>query len=321
MRLAVLDIGSNSVHLLVVDAHVGAPPLPATSHKEILRLAEYLGPDGSIGEEGQQRLRDFVAEAVEIAEDQGAEQILAFATSAVRDAPNGEELIASISEQMGVKLTVMSGRDEARVTFLAARRWFGWSAGKILLLDIGGGSLEIAAGQDEYPQAAVSVPLGAGRTYADFLPGEIPDAADIHRLRKYARAQIGRIAGEINRVGTPDQVVGSSKTFRSLARIAGAAPSGDGIYVPRKLFRRDLPGIIDTLSARTPAERATLPGVSEARAGQVLAGAIVAEAAFTIFDITVMNISPWALREGIIMRKLDLLDSAETTSAMGRSAD
>ncbi|MBR7504252.1 hypothetical protein KCW65_29655, partial [Mycobacterium tuberculosis] len=80
---------------------------------------------------------------------------------------------------------------------------------------IGGGSLEIAAGQDEYPQAAVSVPLGAGRTYADFLPGEIPDAEDIHRLRKYARAQIGRIAGEINRVGTPDHVVGSSKTFRS----------------------------------------------------------------------------------------------------------
>ncbi|MGP4118108.1 Ppx/GppA phosphatase family protein, partial [Levilactobacillus zymae] len=77
----------------------------------------------------------------------------------------------------------------------------------------------------------------------------------------------------------------------------------------------------DTLSARTPAERATLPGVSEARAGQVLAGAIVAEAALTIFDITVMNISPWALREGIIMRKLDLLDSAETPSAMGRTAD
>ncbi|GAA0036957.1 MULTISPECIES: Ppx/GppA phosphatase family protein [Brevibacterium] len=321
MRLAVLDIGSNSVHLLVVDAHVGAPPLPATSHKEILRLAEFLGPDGAIDDAGQQRLRDFVAEAVEIAEDQGAEQILAFATSAVRDAPNGQALIDSISTQLGVTLTVMSGKDEARVTFLAARRWFGWSAGKILLLDIGGGSLEIAAGQDEYPQAAVSVPLGAGRTYADFLPGERPSAEDIHRLRKHARAQIGRIAGKINRVGAPDHVVGSSKTFRSLARIAGAAPSGDGIYVPRKLFRRDLPGIIDTLAARTPEERATLPGVSEARAGQVLAGAIVAEAAFTIFDIAVMNISPWALREGIIMRRLDLLDSAETTSAMGRSAD
>jgi exopolyphosphatase/guanosine-5'-triphosphate,3'-diphosphate pyrophosphatase len=316
MRLAVLDIGSNSVHLLVVDAHVGAPPLPATSHKEVLRLAEYLGDDGSIDAEGQERLRSFITDAVEIAEDQGAEQILAFATSAVREAPNGIGLIESINAQLGVTLNVMSGRDEARVTFLAARRWFGWSAGKILLLDIGGGSLEIAAGQDEYPQAAVSIPLGAGRTYSDFLPDPVPAAEDIHRLRKHARAQIGRIAGDINRVGVPDQVVGSSKTFRSLARIAGAAPSGDGIYAPRKLFRRDLEGIIDTLASRTPEERANLPGVSEARAGQVLAGAIVAEAAFTIFDIGVMNISPWALREGIIMRKLDLLDSAEQSSAM-----
>ena len=316
MRLAVLDIGSNSVHLLVVDAHVGAPPLPATSHKEILRLAEYLGDDGMIDAAGQERLHNFIAEAVEIAEDQGSEQILAFATSAVRDAPNGAELIDAINAQLGVTLNVMSGKDEARVTFLAVRRWFGWSAGKILLLDIGGGSLEIAAGQDEYPEAAVSVPLGAGRTYSDFLPDPLPSAEDIHGLQKYARSQIGRIAGKINRVGTADQVVGSSKTFRSLARIAGAAPSSDGIYAPRKLFRRDLAGIIETLSSRTPEERATLPGVSQARAGQILAGAIVADAAFAIFDVNVMSISPWALREGIIMRKLDLLDSAETSSAM-----
>ncbi|MDN5586439.1 MAG: Ppx/GppA family phosphatase, partial [Brevibacterium sp.] len=314
--LAVLDIGSNSVHLLVVDAHVGAPPLPATSHKEVLRLAEYLGDDGMIDTAGQERLHSFIAEAVEIAEDQGSEQILAFATSAVRDAPNGAELIEAINSQLGVTLNVMSGKDEARVTFLAVRRWFGWSAGKILLLDIGGGSLEIAAGQDEYPEAAVSVPLGAGRTYSEFLPDPLPSAEDIHSLQKYARSQIGRIAGKINRVGSADQVVGSSKTFRSLARIAGAAPSGDGIYAPRKLFRRDLSGIIETLSSRTPEERATLPGVSQARAGQVLAGAIVADAAFAIFDVNVMNISPWALREGIIMRKLDLLDSAETSSAM-----
>ena len=316
MRLAVLDIGSNSVHLLVVDAHVGAPPLPATSHKEVLRLAEYLGEDGAIDPAGQERLHNFIAEAVEIAEDQGSEQILAFATSALRDAPNGSELIDSINAQLGVTLNVMSGKDEARVTFLAVRRWFGWSAGKILLLDIGGGSLEIAAGQDEYPQAAVSVPLGAGRTYSDFLPGPLPSAEDIRSLQKYARSQIGRIAGKINRVGVADQVVGSSKTFRSLARIAGAAPSGDGIYSPRKLFRRDLAGIIETLAGRTPEERSTLPGVSQARAGQVLAGAIVADAAFSIFDVNVMNISPWALREGIIMRKLDQLDSAETSSAM-----
>src|SRR5699024_4006142 len=145
----------------VGDAHVGAPPLPATSHKEVLRLAEYLTDDGTINAQGQEHLRDYIAEAVEIAKDQGAEQILAVALSAERDAPNGVARIDSINAQLGVTLNVMTGRDEERVTFLAARRWSGWSAGKILLLDIGGGSLEIAAGQDEYPQAPVSELLGA----------------------------------------------------------------------------------------------------------------------------------------------------------------
>lgn len=315
MRLAVLDIGSNSIHLLVVDARVGAPPLPATSHKEVLRLAEHLKEDGSITTYAKERLLQFCKEAIEIADDQGAEQILAFATSAIRDAPNGEEAIEAIYKETGVTLNVMSGEDEARVTFLAARRWFGWSAGNLLLIDIGGGSLEIAAGRDEYPDAAVSVQLGAGRMYSKFMGGgDIATPDQIAALRRHARYLIGRVAGTVNRVGKPENVVGSSKTFRSLARLAGAPPSADGIFVPRQLARKDLPGIIDELASRNAAQRAELPGVSEARSGQVLAGAIVAEAAFTIFNIDTMNISPWALREGIIMRKLDLLDSSETIS-------
>ena len=135
----------------MVDAHVGAPPLPATSHKEVLRLAEYLKDDGSISTYGQNRLIDFVSSSIDIAENQGSEQILAFATSAIRSAPNGDETIERIREETGVELNVMSGEDEARVTFLAVRRWFGWSAGSILLMDIGGGSLELASGRDEYP--------------------------------------------------------------------------------------------------------------------------------------------------------------------------
>ncbi|MCT1689585.1 Ppx/GppA family phosphatase [Brevibacterium sp. p3-SID960] len=314
MRLAVLDIGSNSIHLLVVDAHVGAPPMPATSHKEVLRLAEHLKDDGSITSYGQQRLVDFCKESITIAEEQGSEQILAFATSAIRSAPNGDETIERIHDESGLTLNVMSGEEEARITFLAARRWFGWSAGSILLLDIGGGSLEIAAGTDEYPDIALSLPLGAGRMHSRFLSADQPSEDDIAALRHLARKEIGRIAGDVNRVGKPEKIVGSSKTFRSLARIAGAAPSGDGIYVPRKLQRKDMPGIIDTLLSRTPAQRAELPGVSAARSGQVLAGAIVADVAFTIFGIESMKISPWALREGIIMRKLDLLDSSESVS-------
>ncbi len=318
VRLAVLDIGSNSVHLLVVDAHVGAPPLPATSHKEVLRLAEYLKDDGSISTYGQNRLIDFVASSMEIAEDQGSEQILAFATSAIRSAPNGDETIERIRQETGVELNVMSGEDEARVTFLAVRRWFGWSAGSILLMDIGGGSLELASGRDEYPDAALSLPLGAGRMHRDFLHSDQPSPEDVDGLRKFARQHIGRVAGDINRVGRPDRIVGSSKTFRSLARIGGAAASAAGIFVPRELKRKDMASIVHELATRNAADRAQLPGVSEARAGQVLAGAIVAEAAMTIFDVSTMHISPWALREGIIMRQLDLLDSSEILSPTRR---
>lgn len=303
----------------MVDAHVGAPPLPATSHKDVLRLAEYLKDDGSISTYGQNRLIDFVSSSIDIAENQGSEQILAFATSAIRSAPNGDETIERIREETGVELNVMSGEDEARVTFLAVRRWFGWSAGSILLMDIGGGSLELASGRDEYPDAALSLSLGAGRMHRDFLHSDdVPDPEDIDGLRRYARQQIGRVAGDINRVGRPDRMVGSSKTFRSLARIGGAASSSAGIFVPRELKRKDMPAIIHELASRTPSQRAALPGVSEARSGQVLAGAIVAEAAMTIFDVSALHISPWALREGIIMRQLDLLDSSEILSPTRR---
>lgn len=314
MRLAVLDIGSNSIHLLVVDAHEGAPPLPASSHKEVLRLAEHLKDDGSITKYGVKRLMHFCREAIIVAEEQGAERILAFATSALREAPNGQDIIDRLHRETGLTLNVMSGEDEARITFLAVRRWFGWSAGKILLMDIGGGSFEIAAGSDEYPDAAVSVPLGAGRMLNHYLNHELPNPDEIQQLRKHARQTIGRVAGTINRAGKPDHIVGSSKTFRSLARIGGAASSSHGIYVPRHLYAEDMPKIIDALASKTPAQRADLPGVSENRGGQVLAGAIVADAAFTIFGVEKMAISPWALREGIIMRQLDLLDTAEKVS-------
>lgn len=312
MRLAVLDIGSNSAHLLVVDAHPGAAPLPATSHKGMLRLAELLDEDGAIRAEGREHLLSFVREALRVAEDQGAEEILAFATSALREAGNGPELLDAVAEELGVRLRVLSGQDEARITFLAARRWFGWSAGHLLLLDIGGGSLELASGQDEYPDTALSVPLGAGRMHQRFLAGaELADPESVRELARHARTVIGREAARINRVGSPDQVVASSKTFRSLARLTGAAPSGEGRYVPRSLAAADLPELIDRLAGMTPAQRAELPGVSTSRAPQVLAGAIVAQAACTIFGLDTLAISPWALREGLIMRRLDSLDDPD----------
>ncbi|MDQ0992292.1 Ppx/GppA phosphatase family protein [Streptomyces sp. V3I7] len=310
MRLGVLDVGSNTVHLLVVDAHPGARPLPAYSHKTELRLAQLLDGDGAIGPEGVDKLIDVVREAAQIAEDKGVEDLLPFATSAVREASNVDEVIARVYKATGVELKVLTGDEEARLTFLAVRRWFGWSAGKLLVLDIGGGSLEIASGIDEEPDAAVSLPLGAGRLTAGWLPGDPPTAEAVRALRRHVRAEIARHVAGISRLGHPDHVVATSKTFKQLARLCGAARSAEGLYVQRDLKRSSLEAWVPRLAEMTAEQRAELPGVSEGRAGQLLAGALVAEAAMDLFGVDTVEICPWALREGVILRRLDHMGPA-----------
>jgi exopolyphosphatase/guanosine-5'-triphosphate,3'-diphosphate pyrophosphatase len=305
MRLGVLDVGSNTVHLLVVDAHPGARPLPAHSHKVELRLAQLLDDAGAIGPEGVDKLVAVIQDALQAAEDKGVVDLLPFATSAVREASNADDVLARVQAETGVELQVLTGSEEARLTFLAARRWFGWSAGKLLVLDIGGGSLEIAYGIDEEPDTAVSLPLGAGRLTAGWLPGDPPDPDDIRSLRRHVRAQIAGTVGEFTRFGAPDHVVATSKTFKQLARLAGAARSTDGLYVQRELKRESLQALVPELASMTTAERAALPGVSEGRANQLVAGALVAEAAMDLFAVKTLEVCPWALREGVILRRLD----------------
>ena len=310
MRLGVLDVGSNTVHFLVVDAYRGARPTPVFSHKAELRLGDHLEDGSRLSGEGAEQLRAFVTEALQIAEDKGVEDLLAFATSAVRDASNADEVLARIREDTGAHIQVLSGRDEARLTFLAARRWFGWSSGKVLMLDIGGGSLEVAGGVDEEPDVAVSFPLGAGRLTRDWFTSDPPSASEVRQLRRHVRAEIGRQAGQVMRDGQPDRAVATSKTFRQLARIAGAAPSNEGFYVRRRLSHADLTKLAEKLPAMGAAERAQLPGVSRGRAPQLAAGAIVADAAMDLFGLDQLFICPWALREGVILRRLDALTGA-----------
>lgn len=306
MRLGVIDIGSNTVHLLVVDAHYGAHPLPAVSHKIALRLSEHL-VGNTVDAAGVGALATFMAEARELADDHGVEEMLAFATSAIREADNGQPVLDALGLRAGTPVQVLAGSDEARVTFLAARRWCGWSAGNLLVLDIGGGSLEIAIGVDEEPDAAVSVPLGAGRVTRDLLAGDPPTAGQIKDARRTIRATLAAGMRPVLRAQNADTVVGTSKTFRSLARLAGAAPSNAGPLVTRTLARDDLREVIATLAPLTAAERTRLPGVSAVRSHQVLAGALVAEAAMDLLHVEQLTICPWALREGLILRRLDVI--------------
>ena len=309
MRLGVIDVGSNTVHLLVVDAYVGAHPLPASSHKIELRLSEHVNKDGAIARSGAEALLKFIHECLSFAEDQGVEDLLAFATSAIREAPNGEAVLARVREETGVELQMLSGEDESKLTFLAVRRWFGWSSGRLLVMDIGGGSLELAAGIDEVPDVALSLPLGAGRLTRTALTGNPPTPAQVKGLRKQVRADIARVMREVNKAGAPDRFVGTSKTLRSLARVAGAAPSAVGPYAVRTLHRKHVASLVPRLTDMSAAERSHLPGVSAGRAPQLLAGAIVAEAAMDLLGVERLDICPWALREGVILRRLDWISA------------
>jgi exopolyphosphatase/guanosine-5'-triphosphate,3'-diphosphate pyrophosphatase len=305
VRLGVLDIGSNTGHLLVVDARGGAAPVPAYSFKRPLRLAEHLDPDGAVSETGTAALVDFVAEALTVAEDKGCGELIGFATSAVRDATNSETVLDRVKQEAGVAIAVLPGEDEARLTFLAVRRWFGWSSGRLLVFDIGGGSLEIAAGSDEAPDVAQSLPLGAGRLTREWLPEDPPPADAVRELRRKIRADIARDAGRVLRPDRPNHAVATSKTFRSLARICGAAPSGEGLLVRRALRGDVLKSKLPELAGMDDRQRRAQPGVSPDRSHQILAGALVADAVLDIFGLTELEICPWALREGIILERLD----------------
>jgi exopolyphosphatase/guanosine-5'-triphosphate,3'-diphosphate pyrophosphatase len=305
VRLGVLDVGSNTVHLLVVDAHRGGHPTPMSSTKASLRLAESIDDSGKLTRRGAEKLIATVDEFAKIAASSGCSELMAFATSAVRDARNSDDVLARVRAETGLDLQVLSGPDESRLTFLAVRRWYGWSAGRITNLDIGGGSLELSTGLDEAPDVAMSIPLGAGRLTREWLPDDPPGRRRVAMLRDWLDTELADAAKAMLEAGPPDLAVGTSKTFRSLARLTGAAPSAAGPRVKRTLTANGLRQLIAFISRMTTTDRAELEGVSAERAPQIVAGALVAEASMRALSLESVDICPWALREGVILRRLD----------------
>jgi exopolyphosphatase/guanosine-5'-triphosphate,3'-diphosphate pyrophosphatase len=305
MRLGVLDVGSNTVHLQVVDASPGARPNPNINHKEDLRLAEYLSADGFISAEGARLLREAIKRALAAAKSAEIDELLPFATSALREAVNGAEIISRINADFEIDLQVLSGEDEARITFLAARRWYGWSSGRLLMVDIGGGSLELAVGVNEVPDVALSLPLGASRLTKDYLQGDPFTKKSIRNLRDHIERDIAEILPTIVQHQDSDRSIATSKTLRTLARICGDWVDGNG----KKLRIDSLRKITPRLAEMSQEDRAELPGVSNTRAKQITAGAFVAEAVMRNLDIDELEICPWALREGIVLKWLDWMES------------
>jgi len=286
--------------------------MPASSEKTVLRLAERLNDDGDLSEAGADDLVHTVAEAKKSAKKLGCADLMAFATSAVRDCGNVTEVLARVRDETGVDLRVLSGKDEARLTFLAARRWLGWSAGRLLVLDIGGGSLELAIGMDEAPDYAKSVPLGAGRITRERFTSDPAGRADVAATAEWLDEQLAPVAAKLAKKGEPDRVVATSKTFRTLARLTGAAPSSAGPRARRVLTDAGLRQLIAFVTRMSSADLAELEGVSASRSHQLVAGALVAQATMRALSLAELEICPWALREGVILRRLDQANGEES---------
>ena len=273
--------------------------------KTPLRLVEQLDKKGNIHEKGLKKLVSAVGEASELGDKLGCSEFITFATSAVRSAPNSEEVLDEVEKQTGVRLQILSGVEEAQLTFLSARRWYGWSAGRITNLDIGGGSLELSTGTDEHPDLAFSLDLGAGRLTHNWFDTDPPEKKKVSALRDFIDAELEDVAAQMKAMGPAGLAVGTSKTFRTLARLTGSAPSSAGPYVKRTLTAPGLRQLISFISRMTAADRADLEGVSSNRSHQIVAGALVAEASMRALEIEKLEICPWALREGVILRRTD----------------
>jgi len=301
MRLGVLDVGSNTIHLQVVDTHPGARPNPTFNHKVELRLTEYLTEENNISAEGIAELRLAIKNAIVHSKSVKTEELLPFATSALREANNGPEIIADINKDFEIDLQVLTGEEEARLTFLAARRWFGWSSGRLLVIDIGGGSLEIASGIDEAPEVAVTLPLGASRLTKSHLQGDPFTAKSVRALRDYIETQLESVLPALVRHEDSDRAIATSKTLRTLARLCGDWYGGNGKNISIDAIRK----ISTRLAEMDSEERTKLPGVSANRARQIVAGAFVTESVMRNLDLDNLEVCPWALREGIVLKYLD----------------
>ncbi len=302
MRLGVLDVGSNTIHLQIMDAHHGSAPLAQSSFKVELRLTEYINESGAISKEGISNLITAITDVFKEASKFKLDETLAFATSAIREATNSDEVLSSVFKFTNVDLQVLSGSDEAKFTFLAVRRWLGWSAGDILMLDIGGGSLEIAHGEQENPSSAFSVQLGSGRLTRNFLSGDPFTEKSLEKLKGHIKETLEPIGAEIGEI-TKNYAIGTSKTFRSLRRIQMH-------YLPNygeNLTLNGLNQMVPKLQKMDLKSRMSLPGLSPGRAKQIVAGAMVAQGAMKKLNLDYVVQCPWALREGIVLQRLDWL--------------
>ena len=313
MRIAALDLGSNSLHMIVVEARPDGTFEPLAQDKEMLRVGDVVSRTGRVTPEALTALLATVRRFASLAAANGATEIVARATAALREADNGAAVVDRIEQQTGVRVEVISGVEEARLIFGAVRASVVIDPAPALCLDLGGGSLEIVVGDGDGLRWATSVKLGVARLTAELVSADPPSNRDQRRLRQFITSVLAPVADEL-RGYRPQMLIGTSGTLCDLAAMA-AARNGP---VPTSInhvtvSRDDIDAVHEELFRRPLAARRRLDGLDARRADLIPAGSMVLITAMDLFELKTLTVSDWALREGIVLDAIGHHDLAEWT--------
>lgn len=307
-RLATIDLGSNTVRLLVVETH-GAGRWRTLDHAQtVTRLGERLAAAGGLAEAAMKRTADAVATFCAQAESLGAEEVLIVATSAVREAANRNVLLDLVRRVTGREIRVVSGEDEARLTLLGVLHGLGVPSGSSLLVDIGGGSTEFVLSRGGAVVTAVSLPLGVVPLTERYMTADPVDWTRYAEMARAVRDQLVREALPSFSGPRPDRMLGTAGTVTTLAALDQGLPAYDSGKVHGYVITRDrIERLLATLGAMPVAARASLPCLEPGRADLILAGVSICLAAMAAFRFRSMTVSDFGLREGILIERLAAL--------------
>jgi exopolyphosphatase/guanosine-5'-triphosphate,3'-diphosphate pyrophosphatase len=300
-RIAAIDIGSNSIRQIVADVSGGGGIQVVDEMKAAPRLAAGLVDTGVLDDDAMSRAVDDIARMATLARQLGAQRVEAVATSAVRDASNGDEFIQRVHRQTGLHVRVLDGEEEARLSFRSALAHFDLGAGRAVVADIGGGSLELVLSVDGVIERLSSLPLGAVRLTERFLADGSTSPKALRALRKEVRAQLRPHLPVRDWRGAP--LIGSGGTFTNLA---GLYLTRQGIFTARSVHaaripRGDVEHLLEMLHAMSPAERRNVEGLNADRADIIVAGLAVVAEVMARLEARDVQVSRYGIREGILL--------------------
>ncbi|MEO7714243.1 MAG: Ppx/GppA phosphatase family protein [Gemmatimonadaceae bacterium] len=299
-RIAAIDIGSNSVRQIVADVTPDGGITVVDEMKAAPRLGADLDVTGVLGTTAMERAAQAVGRMATLARQLGATRIEAVATSAVRDASNGQQFVSRVRQEAGLELRIIDGAGEARLSWLSALAHFDVGRGRTVVMDIGGGSLELALAADGVLDDLVSLPFGALRLTERYLRGGSGPKA-VEKLRKHVRDALKNVLPRRDWRGA--QVIGSGGTFTNLAGIHLARR---GMLVARNVHatavpREEVEHILDMLAAMPADERGGVTGLNPERSDIIVAGIAVAAEVMARLEARDIHVSRYGIREGLLL--------------------